>query len=343
MRYATEHDREKAELDRMVGRMRAAGAPFGPEVIDTADRFVRGKTIIHTGTAYARALLRYFRWCGESGLHPWQARHSHAELFHASLRELAPGTRRNYVIATRSFYRFAVIDEVIAKSPFQYVSAPSPDPIDPTPALTMDQLKAVLRPMHRKIADGTATLCDRRDYAMIRLDARIGARLVSVTEMTWGGWAYRGSDGVLTYVQKGGGGHSVVLPPEDASVLEGWRAALAAALGREPRDDEPVFPKFGPRAMKLPKRDLRPMMRSGLRDAVKARYLAVGLRGRRLAFHALRATSATIGSENGATIEQIKKTGGWKSHKMAELYIKRQSSENALQHWSINLDDEPAA
>ena len=342
MRYATEHDREKAEFNRMVARMREAGVPFGLEVVDTAERFVRGRTIVHTGTAYARALLRYFRWCGEAAVHPWQARHSHAEMFHASLEELAPGTRRNFVIAARSFYRFAVIDEVISKDPFRYVKAPAPDPIDPTPAFTMDQLVAILRPMHRKIADGTATLCDRRDYAMIRLDARIGARLVSVTDMTWGGWAYRGSDGVLSYIQKGGGGHSVVLPPEDADVLEAWRAALAAALERDLRDHEPIFPKFGPRRRTLPSTDLRPMMRSGLRDAVKARYLAVGLRGRRLAFHALRATSATISSENGATIEQIQKTGGWKSHKMAELYIKRHSGANALQHWSINLD-EPAA
>jgi len=54
---------------------------------------------------------------------------------------------------------------VITKSPFEHVSVPTPDPIDPTPALTMGRLLVVLRPMHLRIADGTARLSDRRDYA----------------------------------------------------------------------------------------------------------------------------------------------------------------------------------
>ena len=326
----------------MVRRIRARTGQVGDEAVETAVRFVRSRPIIHTANAYARAILRYFEWCIDYPVHPWEAKHGHAGIFQASLHKLAPGTQRNYVIAARAFYRFAVIEEVVSRDPFVYVRIKTPDAVNPTPALTMEQLVAVLRPMHDRMKAGTASLVDRRDYTIIRLVARIGARLNSVREATWAGWASRGTDGVLTFAQKGGGGHSVVLQPEDAEVLLEWRDTLANILVRDPLPDEPIFPMIGAGRQSF-RRGLRLMARSSLRDAVKARYLAVGLSGRRLAFHALRATSATISDESGASIREIQRTGGWKSPKMAELYIKRQSSTNALVRWSINLDDEPAA
>lgn len=283
--YASEHDREQAMLERMVVRLRAAGEPLGAEVLDTAELFIRSQAVIHTANAYARALLRYFGWCVANAVDPWKARHGHAGMFTASLHELAPGTRRNYVIATRSFYRYAVIDEVIANDPFRLVKTPQPDAATPTPALTQQQ---------------------------------------------------------LSFIQKGGGGHTLILPPEDADILEAWRADLTGAIGREVTGQEPVFPNIGHRTLALAAAPLAVMTRAGLRDAVKARYLAVGLRAKRLAFHALRATSATIGHEMGASLEEIQQTGGWKSQKMVELYIKRRTPRTALHRWSLDLDD-PAA
>ena len=60
---ATEHDSERAELDRMVGRMCAAGAPLGADAIETD----RGAGCCHPRTRGARRLRARYLAVGPRG------------------------------------------------------------------------------------------------------------------------------------------------------------------------------------------------------------------------------------------------------------------------------------
>jgi site-specific recombinase XerD len=82
-----------------------------------------------TRTNYTTDLKQYLSWCGANGLHPFEVRRPHLEVFGRWLEE------RNYALATvakrlstvAGFYRFAAIDGYLAHSPAEYLRRPKVD------------------------------------------------------------------------------------------------------------------------------------------------------------------------------------------------------------------------
>ena len=342
--YNSDADRHKAQLERAIGRVRAAGASLDSAVIDAAERLLRGRENVPTALANATALATFFAWCAAEGVDPFSARYSDAKRFLASLSAIAPGTRKSYLNSVKAFYRVAAIEEMTSAEPFRYVESRNPKAVTPTPALTKDELQSVLRPLASRIGHGSASLLDRRDFAIIFTTARTAGRSISMRTVTWAGWRPHAPGGVITFVQKGGGAHVMTVPKDIAVVLEAWRTSLQDAIGRPVRGDEPIFPAIGRRTRSLAgaRGRLRPLRVHGMNGAVQGRYRDVGIAAPRLGFHALRATSATLAHEGGATNEQIQATGGWSSLQMVDLYIKRKRTQSALDCWGIDLSD-PAA
>lgn len=341
--YRDQHERQQAELDRQVVRLLEAAAPFGDELATTAEVFVRKYPVLNTGIRYARSVTRYLAWCQERGIDPLRVREGHAGMFVASLHGLCAGSQRNYLVALKGFYRSAKKDGLIADNPYAEISTAEVDPETRTPALTKEQLLAVLRPLRLRMRTGTATLVEARDFTAIFLAARIGARRASITDVRWSGWVYDGRSGVLTFTQKGRRGHSLRMTPDVIEVIEAWRRRLELALGREVHPGEPIFPRLGLSASLPAEHPLVALTGRSLLDAVRARFLAVGIRGYRIGFHTLRATSATLAFLDGATVPQIGRTGGWRSDRTVERYL-RCELPTALGEWGLDeLDDEPAA
>lgn len=71
---------------------------------------------------------------------------------------------------------------------------------------------------------------------------------------------------------------------------------------------------------------------------IRARLLDVGLEGPRYSSHAMRATSATLAHEHGASIEEVQDQLGHASSPQTQVYIRRSVARPAAAaRWSIQL------
>lgn len=80
----------------------------------------------HTFGTYQSHLRVWLRWCDEVGVAPLAIKRPHVELWLRSLedRGLASTTRAGQFGVVNLFYKYAVIDDLLAKNPTEYVARP---------------------------------------------------------------------------------------------------------------------------------------------------------------------------------------------------------------------------
>lgn len=343
--YEDEAGRFQAKLIRGIERVRLAGAALENAPVEAAVRFLEGYPNRRTSNTYTSGLSRYFAWCVEQGVDPFTAKRSDGRIFVSSMAHLAPKTRDNYVAAVKGFYRSASDDELTEADPLGRYRVKKGTTQTPTPALTLDEFESVLRPLAERIATATASLVEERDFALVFVAGRLGARSISMRLLTWGGWRHRSPRGDLSLMLKGEATLTLDVPPDVAETLEAWKAVLEGAIGRRVRAGDAVVPRIGsaPELRRSGAGRLQTMTGEALWAIVKGRYRDVGLEAPRLAFHALRATSATVAHESGASVEEIQHTLGHASRAMTERYIRRTRRRCAADSWTTGLTRRPAA
>ncbi|HEX4868350.1 MAG TPA: tyrosine-type recombinase/integrase [Acidimicrobiales bacterium] len=102
-----------------------------------------------------------------------------------------------------------------------------------------------------------------------------------------------------------------------AAALADWRSACAELLGRELRDDDPVFIRLDRQLD-----DLEPITRDGAAQIVKRAAVAAGLEGN-YASHSLRAGFVTDALDAGATREQVQRHGRWSNIRSIDPYYRK--------------------
>jgi integrase/recombinase XerD len=342
--YPDEAGRFEAKLARGLAGVRAVGAPLGAAPVEAAVRFLEGFPNRRTAVTYVCGITRYFAWCVERGVDPFTARRSDGPIFVAGMAHLAPKTRDSYVAAVKGFYGAAADDGLTEADPLARYRTRSGTVRTPTPALTLEEFESVLRPLAGRIAASAASLVEERDFALVYVAGRMGARSISMRLLTWAGWLHREQPGDLRLLLKGEMTQTLDVPPDVAQILEAWKAVLEAVLGRRVWPADAVFPRIGsaPELRRAGAGRLQTMTGEALWTIVKGRFRDAGLEGPRLAFHALRATSATVAHEAGATIEEIQHTLGHASPSTSAVYIRRIRRRSAADSWTMNLADRPA-
>lgn len=176
---------------------------------------------------YALSLEMYFRWCLKNDLEPLEAKRFDLEMYmrqHLMVeRKNQPSTVVHHMRAIRSYYKFAVIDDVIAKNPVDAVNLPKlyHDPYRDD-FLTVEELIAFVN---------AAKESDRlSDKGLIALLALLGLRIaealgVQVEDFRDTIHGHR----VLRLTGKGGVPVTVPLTPEAVELLE--QAADGRARG----------------------------------------------------------------------------------------------------------------
>jgi site-specific recombinase XerD len=144
-------------------------APTRP-LFDEARLAVAGFLARYSGptrVSYAADLRHWFAWCDQVGLRAFDAQRPHLELWARLLEErgLARATIGRRLSTLAGFYRFAVIDGILDRSPAEYVRRPKIDTESATLGLDRMELGAF-------IAQGAAA--GPRDHAVACLLGLLG-------------------------------------------------------------------------------------------------------------------------------------------------------------------------
>ena len=99
-----------------------------------------------TRVSYAADLRHWFAWCDQVGLPAFEAQRPHLELWARLLEErgLARATIGRRLSTLAGFYRFAVIDGILDRSPAEYVRRPKIDTESATLGLDRMELGAFI-------------------------------------------------------------------------------------------------------------------------------------------------------------------------------------------------------
>ena len=121
-----------------------------PPLYDEARLAVGGFLARYSGntrTGYASDLRGWFAWCAQVGLEPFAVLRVHIELYARWMeeeRQLARATIGRRLSTVVGFYRFAVIDGLLAESPAEHIRRPKMDTESTTLGLDRMELGAFL-------------------------------------------------------------------------------------------------------------------------------------------------------------------------------------------------------
>jgi integrase/recombinase XerD len=166
-----------------------------------------------TRQAYELDLRQFSGWCGQHGLHLFQARRPDIECFARDLeargRARATVTRRLCTIA--GFYRYAVEEELLEHSPAAHVRRPRLDYESHATGLDRNELGALL------VAAG---LGPPADHALISLLALNGLRVSEATGADIDALGLERGHRTLVITRKGGKVVTIPLAPRTARVID---------------------------------------------------------------------------------------------------------------------------
>ena len=178
-----------------------------------------------TRDAYALDLRQYTAWCTEHGMHLFDARRVDIETFRADMeaagRARATIARRLCTIA--GFYRYAVEEELLERSPAAHVHRPRLDYESHATALDRNELGGLL------VAAGLGTA---QEHALMSLLALNGLRISDALGADITALGSERGHRTLTILRKGGKIVTIPLAPRTARSLD-------LAIGE--RLDGPIF------------------------------------------------------------------------------------------------------
>ena len=121
-------------------------------------------------------LRSFIGWAADHGLHPFDAKRAHVELYLRWLQEVRrykPSTVSRRLSILAGFYRICVIDEVLEHSPAEYVRRPHVPPESPTLGLNHLQFEAML------VAGRDSS--NPNDFALVAMLGLLGLRIFEAT------------------------------------------------------------------------------------------------------------------------------------------------------------------
>lgn len=256
-----------------------------------AARFLIGHAST-TRAAYRRDLLHYFEWCARHDVPVLDAARSTIDTYARDLAERPQGPRHRPMsratVARRlstlsGFYRYALSEDVITKSPVAHVRRPRMDSDSPTMGLDRSEAKALLAASRDHGPRATALIA-LLIHDGLRISEALGADVEDVTTV-------RGHR-VLAITRKGGARRHVVLNGAVCDALDTYLI------------DRTSGPLFSTRTGgRYDRSDAWRLVRRIAADA--------GLEhADRLSPHSLRHTFVTLAREAGVPLEDVQDAAG---------------------------------
>ncbi len=239
-----------------------------------------------TRSAYRDDLRAFFAWCSSHDLDPLTATRAHADAFarHCSEVEgLSPATVARRLSALAGFYRYALSEDLLARSPIDFVRRPKVGTETTSTGLDRDELTALL---------AAAAVDGPRTHALVLLLALNGLRVSEALSAKVEDLATERGHQVIKITRKGGKRQTVPLAPRTAE-------AISALVGE--RQTGPIFSTSTGKAMDRPAvwRTLRRLARE-----------AVPTKAGSLHPHDLRHAFVTLSLDAGASLRDVQDAAG---------------------------------
>jgi integrase/recombinase XerD len=239
-----------------------------------------------TRRAYGADLNLYFSWCRAHGVDPLAATRAHVDAYARQLAEgdhLAPSTVARRLSALAGFYKYALSEELVARSPMTHVRRPKVGSESQSTGLDKDEVVALLAAAEE---DGPRTSALVLLLALngLRVSEALGAK---VTDLD----AERGHR-VLRIVRKGGKSQTVPLAPRVAEAIDHLLAG---------RTEGPIFATSTGKALD------RPAVWRTLRRLAAT---AVPAKAGSLHPHDLRHAFVTLSLDAGASLRDVQDAAG---------------------------------
>lgn len=255
----------------------------------------------NTQQAYLNDLKIFCTFLDEAGVDLLQVGRTHLDVFsrvHEKTTDSNASVARR-LAAISAFYRFLLLDEVIDKSPAEYIRRPTIDPdFTATEALTQREALRLL---------DAATEHSLRAQTLVNLLLTTGLRISEALNIRESDI----SEGRLLITRKGGKKSAVYLPGHTLRNLR----ELTQTTGREVENLE----NKGDSTLVFITRTGKPWQRSNVDGLLRKLALEAGIR-KRVSAHVLRHTHATLALEMGVALHHLQDSLGHKDPRTTRRY-----------------------
>lgn len=250
----------------------------------------------HTRRAYSRDLHGFACWCAELGVEVLAASRVHVDAWARHLAEVdgrAEATVARKLAAITAFYRYLVLEEVLAANPGVHARRPRLDP-DHSATLGLDRAAA-------RALLTTAAIHSPRLHALVALLLLNGLRIsealaLDVDDVT----DYDRGHRVARLHRKGGRTARAALPPAAAAAIDAYLEHRADLEHSRPTDGPLLVTRSGAR--------WRP---SNAARSLAALAVAANVPGAaRVTPHVLRHAAITLALDAGATLRDVQDFAG---------------------------------
>ena len=199
-------------------------------------------------------------------------------------------------------------------------------------------------PFRVEFDDPRIGLTAKRDYAMIMLMVRLFLRATETISLRWNRFVESDGRRFITFTGKGRKEGRLVVPDDVWEVLQSWRRAFEAHVGRPMAPADPLFVAVAALGLKVAKTregdsPLSPLCRGSLGGIVQRRINAIDIVGPRYGPHCLRATGAVLAFKAGASPMQVCAALRHASLATTMLYLEAiMGTESASAIDSVDLD-----
>lgn len=256
----------------------------------------------NTQQAYLNDLKIFCTFLDEADVDLLQVRRTHLDVFSRVHEQYADSNASiaRRLAAISAFYRFLLLDEVIEKSPAEYIRRPAIDPdFTATQALTQREALRLL---------DAATEHSLRAQTLVDLLLSTGLRISEALSIRQSDI----SEGRLLITRKGGKKSAVYLPEHTLRNLRG----LTATTGQEIQTSED---QLGRTPLVFVTRTGKPWQRSNVDGLLRKLALASGIR-KTVSAHVLRHTHATLALEMGVALHHLQDSLGHKDPRTTRRY-----------------------
>jgi len=261
----------------------------------------------NTRAAYRRDLDAFFAWCADHDLAPLALERPHVAAYARQLAEVdgrSPATVARALSALGGFYRYALSEDVISRSPAEHVKRPKVGTDTTSTGLDKAELSALIAAAH---ADGP------RSHALVLLLGLNGLRISEVLAIDVDHVGEERGHRVVSITRKGGKRATIPLAPRTAE-------AVAELVGV--RTAGPLFAtSSGARWLRA---DAWKVLRRLARTAVPAKAAS-------LHPHDLRHAFVTLSLDAGVPLHDVQDAAGHADPRTTQRY-------NRARH---NLDKHP--
>ncbi|MEV8639077.1 tyrosine-type recombinase/integrase [Streptosporangium sp. NPDC051023] len=267
----------------------------------------------HTRRAYERNLREWLEFCSARGQDPLTVTRGHGNIYARMLEQgdppPSPKTVSQKLAAVSSWYTYLALEDAIPANKFGGASRPKVER-GHTETAGLEKSEALALVAAADAGSGRAKL---RTAAMVRFMLSMGPRVAEVSSITVGSLGFERGFRTARIVGKG---QKVRIRSMTVATMLALDAYLEDRLARSGAGMlEPSAPLFATSSGRpVPTRYIFDLVRRVAREA--------GLEyPDRVTPHALRHTFATLGSEEGASLDELQEALGHASPETTKIYI----------------------